>query len=180
MISGALGAAAAVLLIVAGLAKFRTPAPAAAMIVMLWPAIRPARHARRLARCSGIVELAAGLATLAWGGRATLALLTACYLVLTAVAIRLATGRQRAACGCFGAADGTVGLPHVVLDLVCLTIATWGCVRPPGPVSALFGSGALTGIAVTAQALLLAALGYLSITALPALSAARRQVEGIS
>jgi hypothetical protein len=150
------------------------------MIVMLWPRLRPLARARRIARLAGVVELAAGLATLAVGGRIALSLLAACYLVLTAVALRLATGAQRAACGCFGAADGIVGAPHVVLDLACLGVAGWAFVQSPAGVTALYGGGVLTGLAVTAQALLLAALGYLSITALPALSAARRSVEGMS
>jgi hypothetical protein len=177
LIIEALSAAAAVLLIVAGVAKYRTPAPAASMLALLWPRIR---SARRVARASGIVECVAGVATLGFGGRAALALLALCYLVLTLVAIRLATGQQPAVCGCFGAADGTVGLPHVLLDLAGVSVAIWGAVRPPGSVTNLFGSGALTGVTVIAQALLLAALGYLSITALPALSAARREVEGAS
>jgi hypothetical protein len=180
MVIGALCAAAAVLLIVAGLAKFRTPDPAAAMIVLLWPRFRPLHRARVVARAAGAVEFGAGLATLTAGGRIAVALLAACYLVLTAVAIRLATGPKKAPCGCFGAADGTVGAPHVVLDLAGLTVAVFGCVRPPGAVPALFDDGALTGVTVTAQVLLLAALGYLSITALPALSAARREAEGAS
>jgi hypothetical protein len=171
---GALCAAAAVLLIVAGLAKIRTPAPAAAMIVLLRPAMGPLRRASRAVRCAGVVEVGVGLAALAVGSRLALALLTACYLALTVVAVRLATGEQRAPCGCFGAADGTVGRVHVLFDVVCLAVCGVGMVRPPGPVTALFGDGVLVGMTVVAQTVLLAALGYLSITALPALSAVRR------
>ena len=112
------------------------------------------------------------------GGWITAALIATCYLVLTAVAVRLATGSRPAACGCFGAADGVVGGAHVVLDLAALGAAVAGCVRPPGAVWTLFDGGPLTGLTVIIQAVLLAALGYVSITALPALTAARRQAEG--
>ena len=58
----ALTAAAAVLLAVAGVAKLRTPAPAASMLVGLWPRLRPLSRARAVARGAGAVELCVGLA----------------------------------------------------------------------------------------------------------------------
>jgi hypothetical protein len=176
VIVGALSAAAAILLVVAGVAKVRTPAPAAAMIALLW---HRAPRPRLLARAAGVVETLAGLFALAGGGRIALSVLAGCYLVLTVVAVRLAVGPQRAPCGCFGAADGTVGTAHVVFDLACLGAAVCGFVRPPGSVLELFDGGTLAGVTVVGQTLLLAALGYLSITALPALAAARREVEGL-
>jgi uncharacterized membrane protein YphA (DoxX/SURF4 family) len=180
VIVGALSGAAAVLLIVAGLAKLRTPAPAAAMIASF---SRGLRRPRLLARVSGAVECLLGVAALTLGSGPALIALAAGYAVLTAVAVRLATRPQRTACGCFGTADGAVGAPHVVFDLACLAGAVAGAIRPPGPATALFDSGPLIGVTVTGQALLLAVLGYLSITALPALVAARREVvrkmEGI-
>lgn len=177
MLLGTCVLSAAILLAVAGVAKLRTPGPAATMIVNLLPG-RP--RARRLARCAGVVELLAGLATVVVGGRVTAALLALCYLVLLAVAVRLATGAERAACGCFGAADGVVGPAHVVLDLAGLGIAVWAVVQSSGPATALFDHGPLVGAGAVLQAVLLAALGYLSITALPALTAARRTLEGVS
>lgn len=186
MIVGALAAAAAVLLAVAGLAKLRTPGPAAAMIVALWPRRQPLRQARMqrqarmLARAAGLVEVGGGVATLAFGGRVALSVLAACYLVVAVLALRLATGPQHAACGCFGAADGVVGPAHVILDFACLGVAGWALARPPAGLGTLFEPGMLTGFTSTAQVVLLASLGYLSITALPALSAARRSLEGSS
>lgn len=175
MTVGALSAAAAVLLAVAGLAKLRTPAPAAAMIATV---LHRRRRSLVIARLTGLAELVVGALALALGDRLAMALLMTAYLVLTAVAVRLATGPQRAACGCFGAADGEVGPAHAGFDLACLAAAVAGLVRPPSSVVALFDEGALAGVTLVGQVLLLAALGYLSITALPALSAARREVEG--
>jgi hypothetical protein len=178
MLSSALLAAAALLLLVAGIAKLRTPGPAARMLVRAGP-FRSVRRARIGARLVGVVEAGAAVATLATGARAAIVLLLVCYVVVTAVAVRLAFGSERASCGCFGAADGAVGVPHLVVDAAAVAIAIWAAVRPPGDVTALFDDGPLAGVTVTFQAVVLTALAYLSLTALPALVAARRTAEGV-
>lgn len=177
MLIAALTAAAAALLAVAGLAKLRTPGPAATMIAGFWPRLAPLRRARSVARAVGIVETATGTAILVAGGRIAATALAACYLALTLVALRLVFGGRRAPCGCFGAADGDVGVPHVLLDGCALAIAVAAIITAPAGVGALFASGALIGSVASVQAALLAALGYLSITALPALVAARKPLE---
>jgi hypothetical protein len=97
---------------------------------------------------------------------------------VTAVAVRLAFGRERTSCGCFGAADGVVGMPHLVVDSAAVVITAWAAARLPGGVGSLFDDGAVTGVTLVFQVLVLTALAYLSLTALPALVAARRTVEG--
>lgn len=172
--------AAAVLLLVAGWSKLRTPQPAAAMIRRLRPVRAGAGRSpggRGVVRWVAVIELATAVAVLATAARAAAIALTLCYLVLAIVAVRLATGAERTACGCFGAADGAVGAPHVVLDVAALAAGVWASVRPPGTIAALFEHGPLVGVTACAQAGVLAALGYLSITALPALLGARRSVE---
>src|SRR5580765_5277885 len=69
MVAGALSAAAAMLLIVAGVAKLRVPRPAAAMLLALLPPLRSMRRARLLARTLGLVEVAIGLSALLLGDR---------------------------------------------------------------------------------------------------------------
>lgn len=177
MVITALSGATALLLVVAGAAKLRTPGPAAGMLVGLTPRLRPLRRARRVARGAAVVELAAGLSLLAFGGPIPAAVLAACYLALTVVALRLATAPEAAPCGCFGAADGDVGIAHVALDVCGLAVGVAAVVHPAGGVAALFDAGVAAGITACLQAAVLAALGYLSITALPALAAARRTVE---
>ena len=172
MMLGALVAAAAVLLIAAGLAKVRTPDPAATMLRGFWPRLR----GRGYARTAGVVEVLSGTVALLWGNTIALAV---CYLALLVVAVRLATRPQRAACGCFGAADGEVGVAHIVLDAVCLAVAAAAVVATSQSLIDLVSRGTLSAIIVTAQAFLLAALGYLCITALPALSSARRSLEAL-
>jgi hypothetical protein len=170
-------AAAAALLVVAGLAKLRAPAPAAAMLAGLSPRLRPLPRARAAVRVAGVVEVGVGLTALVGGGRIAMALLAVSYMALTVLAVRLATGAQPVACGCFGSADGDVGLAHVVLDGCATAIAVIAVFVTPGNVATLFHAGVGVGLISVVQAALLTALGYLSITSLPALMAARRTLE---
>lgn len=175
---GALAAAAAVLLGVSGLAKVRAPAPAAAMITRIIP--RPRRRSRALTsavRAGGGVEAAIAVAFLSIGGRMTAVLVAGCYLVFTVVALRLAMDGRRTSCGCFGAADVPVGVAHVVLDVVCLAAATASVAIPVASIGGLLGHGALVAVIGCSQVLLLAGLGYLAITSLPALASLRRLEE---
>lgn len=175
---GPLAAAAALLLTVAGLAKLRAPAPAAAMIVSLVPALTRRRPAvRAFIRGAGVGEVAVGVAFLTAGGRIPATLLAAAYLAFTAIALRLATRAADTSCGCFGAVDSPVGAAHVVLNLVCLGVATAAVVRPASALGGLLHRSLPVGLIGGAQVLLLAWLGYLAITALPALASARRLEE---
>ena len=174
MLLTALTGAAAILLAVAGFAKLRTPGPAAAMLAGL--GLRP-RRARPAARCAGAVEVGVGVSALAVGGHVATAALAACYLALTGVALRLALGGEPAPCGCFGAADGDVGPAHVVLDVAALATAVVGAVAGTSGITSWTAHGTWAAVIAAVQAALLAALGYLSITALPALATARRALE---
>jgi hypothetical protein len=175
---GALAAAAAVLLGLSGLAKVRTPMPAVATITRVLPRTRRRRGAlTNSVRIGGVVEALIAVAFLSFGGQITAALLAGCYLVFTAVALRLATDGGHTPCGCFGAADSPVGVSHVALDLIGLTAAVAGIVVPVGAGAGLLADSALVAVIGSAQVLLLAWLGYLVITALPALAALRRLEE---
>jgi hypothetical protein len=167
--------AAALLLAGAGVAKLRAPHPAAAMLRRALPG--PLRTFARPAvvRLAGLGELAVALAAVLTGGRVALALLAAAYAAFLVLSIRLATAPTATSCGCFGQADSPVGAGHVVLNLVALGSALVGAVRPPGAWLGRFDGAALTGVVAVAQAGLLAVLGYLAITALPALAADRRR-----
>ena len=92
------------------------------------------------------------------------------------MAARLISLGARQSCGCFGRTDSPVGRPHGAVNLAALAVAVAAAVRPAGPAGGLFEHGPLAGTVGLAQAGLLAYLGFLSITALPALAAARRQV----
>lgn len=173
---GSVQLAAALLLAGAGVAKLRAPDQAAAMLRRAWRTRLNRRPARVLVRTGGLVELAAGAAVIAIGDRAAAALLGCCYLAFLLVAAQLVRRGQRTSCGCFGATESPVGLGHLVVNLAGIGIAIAATVRPPGAVGGLLHHGALTGVAGVGQAVLLAYLAFLSITAFPALLAARRRL----
>lgn len=183
---GALAAAAAVLLIASGVAKLRTPGPTATMLTSLRSAVYPparrraSRAALRVAaRFVGVGEIAVGTAFVAGGGRLAAVLLAGCYAAFAVVALVLsrsvAAGRPTA-CGCFGGTDAPVGAAHVLLDLIAFGAAAGVAVRPVGALGGFADTGTAVAVVGCAQAVLLAWLGYLAITALPALEAARREV----
>lgn len=169
---GSLALAAALLLGAAGLAKLVAPAPAATMLRRAWPTVRRPVLA---VRATAVVEVATALAVLADGGRWSAVALGCCYLAFTALTARLVATRERASCGCFGGAESPVGAAHLVLNIVCTGLATTAVLRPAGPLGGLPDVGALRAAVGLGQAVLLAYLGFLSITALPALNAARRR-----
>jgi hypothetical protein len=170
---GSLELAAALLLAAAGLAKLVAPQQGAAMLRRAWPRVPLARPALRL---GGAVEIAVALGACLRGDRWTALALGTCYLVFMVVAFRLMRRGQRSSCGCFGRADSPVGIAHVVLDGGCVGVAVAAAGQPPGALGGLLGDGVLVGVVGVGQAVLLAYLGFLSITALPALTAARRHV----
>jgi len=174
---GSLQLAAALLLAGAGVAKLRSPDQAAAMLRKAWRPTRLRGSARRmLVRTGGVVELAVGVLVIVTGGRVAAVLLGCCYLAFLLVAGRLLRGGQRTSCGCFGATDSPVGVGHIVVNLAAVAIAGAALARAPGPVGGLFDGSALTGVIGVGQAVLLGYLAFLSITALPALVAARRRL----
>lgn len=169
---GSLAVAAALLLGAAGLAKIVAPGPAAAMLRRAWPRMRAPVLTVRVAAA---LEIGVALAVLARGDRGSAVALGCCYLAFAALTVRLVATRERASCGCFGGAASPVGAEHLVLNLVCVGVAVAALLRPAGPLGGLLDGGVLRAAVGIGQAALLAYLGFLSITALPALSAARRR-----
>lgn len=173
-----IAAAAAVLLLVSGLAKLRAPAPAATTVTVLVPRLRRRRLVRHAVRVGGLAEIGVGAAFLATGSVWSAALLGGAYLLFTGVALVLVRrGDGGTSCGCFGSAPSPVGRPHVVLDAVALAAACGTLAHPGGAFGGVFTGASAHVVVGAAQVALLAWLGYLSITALPALAAARRPEE---
>jgi hypothetical protein len=173
---GSVELAAALLLAGAGVAKLRAPDQAAAMLRRAWWTRMRGGTSLVLVRAAGAVEFVVGAASIATGGRIAAGLLGCCYLAFLIVAGRLLRRGQRASCGCFGSTDSPVGAGHLVVNLVAVAVACAALVRPPGAVGGLFAGDALTGAVGLGQGVLLAYLAFLSITALPALVAARRRL----
>lgn len=174
---GSLELAAALLLVCAGFAKLRSPAAAALMVRRVWPRIASRVSAVASVRLVGIAEIAFGATAIVTGNRATAIALAAWYLAFTVLTVRLVRRAPNTSCGCFGELDNPLGPAHVALNVVCVAIASAAAVRPPGAFGAVFDRAPLPALIGAGQVLLLAYLGFLSITALPALAAARRQLE---
>jgi hypothetical protein len=173
---GSVQLAAALLLAGAGLAKLYAPDQAAAMLRQAWWARLGAGTSRGFVRFGGVVEIGVAVAVIVTGGRVAALLLGCCYLAFLVVAGRLVHRGQHTSCGCFGAADSPVGIGHLVVNLLALAAAVAAAIRPPGVLGGLLDDDALTGAVGVGQAALLAYLAFLSITALPALVAARRRL----
>jgi hypothetical protein len=103
-------------------------------------------------------------------------LLAVAYAVFALTAARLLALGQRTSCGCFGAADAPVGVPHLVLNVAAVGVAVAATIAPPGQWGGVFAGSAVQSVVGIGQVLVLAYLGFLCITALPALGAARRSV----
>jgi hypothetical protein len=171
---GSLEIAAALLLACAGLAKLRVPSPAVTMVRRVWPRLP---SGMLVVRCVGAGELVVGLLAIGLGSRSASLALAGWYIAFTTLTVYLVRHAPATPCGCFGRADSPIGIAHVLQNAICAGIAAVAVARPPGRFGGLPDHGALTAAVGSAQAVLLAYLGFLSITALPALAAARRQLE---
>jgi len=163
-------AAVAALLVVAGVAKVRRPAPTAGALAALRLPSAPA-----LVVALGLAEAAVGLGALALGTRPLAALVAACYLgfaafVAAAVARRGAVG----SCGCFGADDAPPGWVHLGLDLAAGGVAGAAAAWPAGPLAGLAGVQPQARLPLVVLAAACAWLAFLGLRLLPATLAAAR------
>jgi hypothetical protein len=168
--------AAALLLAAAGLAKVRQRMPvrspfAAAAVPGL--ARLPAALATRLA---GAAELLIGVVALGLGGRIGAALIAAGYAALTVLAARMVAVEAGQDCGCFGR-PSPVSHWHTGVNLAGLLIGLAGLAVPAGSLPAEIVRHPVTGLALALAATMLAYLGYLTMTALPALRSAVADLE---
>lgn len=164
------------LLAAAGLAKLRQRIPlrspfAAAAV----PGLRrvPAGPATRLA---GVGELAIGAIALGLGGRLGALLIAIGYAALAGLAARMVAIEAGQDCGCFGR-PSPVSHWHTGVNLAGLLIGLAGVVLPARSLLAEIGRQPVPGLALALAAALLAYLGYLTMTALPALRAAVADLE---
>ena len=166
--------AAALLLVVAGLAKLRDPLPArSAMVAARLPGGAAVRSPGT-ARAVGAAELVVGSAALLVGGPVTAALLALSYLLLALMAARLLSVAAGTGCGCFGASGAPISRWHLVMDVGFAAAAAVAVVLPaPGLPEAVSVTGWEGGLLVALVGLL-AYAAFLMTTALPSLAAASR------
>ncbi|MGZ4181161.1 MAG: MauE/DoxX family redox-associated membrane protein [Solirubrobacteraceae bacterium] len=117
-------AVAALVLVVAGVAKLRAPAPAVGALRELGlPAGQPA------IRVFAAAEIALGVWVLASPGGVPAIALGCCYAVFSALALLLA-GR-RSACGCFGEGDFPASCLQALISAVLAVTCGGAAVWPP-------------------------------------------------
>lgn len=159
------------LLAAAGLAKLRQRVPLrSAFAAAAVPGLRrlPAGPATRL---SGAAELVIAAGTLVLGGRLGALLIAIGYAALAGLAARMVAIEAGQDCGCFGR-PSPVSHWHTGVNLAGLLIGLVALALPAGSLPAEIARQPVSGLALTVAAALLAYLGYLSMTALPALRAA--------
>lgn len=148
-------AVAAIVVAVAGLAKFRSPAVAAGALRELG-----------LPAGFGLVAIVAGaeVGLGAWSvvmpGRAPAVALACCYAAFCAISFRLA--RRRVSCGCFGANEVPASVAQSLISAVLVAVCVAAAVRAPHGVGWVLGRSTdeavvvLFGIAASAYATVLA------------------------
>jgi hypothetical protein len=172
--------AAVLLLMLAGWAKLRQPNPLR-MSVRILRSRDSSRLTARLSqplgsvagvRTAGLAELIIGAYALLLGGRVASAVVAATYLALAGMAAVLATSAPGTDCGCFGAAASPAGPTHVVVDALAALIAGIAVLWPASGLLSAVSAHPATAGATLAAAAVLTGLGYLALTAVPALLAA--------
>lgn len=144
-VAGPLVSVLAVVLVVAGGGKLRSPAAAADA---LRAAGLPAGALR--ARLVGTVEAATGLLVLVAPSRPALLVMAALYAVLGCFALRLLLAAEPAAsCGCFGA-DAPPSPLHAVFDAGAAVVALAAAVDPPPGLPELAARAPIAGVALVA------------------------------
>ncbi len=168
----ALHASAALLLVVAGVAKLLRPADGFAGLVGL--RTRPV-----VVRLIGVMEAAAGTAALMAGGLAAwmVGLLYAAFAMVVLRAVLAGAD----SCGCFGRLDAPPSKIHVAgnLTLAAMSFIAAGATSPPVPALVqAAGASPATGVALAVVVVLLAGLVLVAFTALPEALAARSSGGG--
>jgi hypothetical protein len=127
-----------------------------------------------LVRGLAVAEVAIGISVIVLGGRFTSGLLALLYAGFAGfIVLAMRRGGSVASCGCFGKADTPPTMAHVLLDVSAATVALAATIAPPASLSALLGDQPAFGIPFVAFVAMGAWLGYLVLTLLPALQAAR-------
>jgi hypothetical protein len=156
-------AALAGLIALAGLAKLRSPLPAAFALDSIGVPV-----GERGVRVVGACELALGVLVLADPSPLSAALLALAYGVFALVIARLAGANSGAVpCGCFGEGSFTATRTHAWFDLGAAAIAAAAAPAPPPGPADWFGDP-LQGIAACAAVACSVWLAYVAFTLLPA------------
>jgi hypothetical protein len=171
MVNGGLHALAVVLLVAAA-AKVSRPAPA---VQALRQAQLPASPL--LVRLLAGFEVAVAGLVLVVGGPVPALALAALHLSFTAFVVRLrAKVGAGATCGCFGGADAPAERLHVVVNLAAAVVAAAAAVAGADALAPTLGEQPAAGLAYLLLVAVAAQAMVLTLTGLPRLLAAGRQL----
>ncbi|MEZ5247494.1 MAG: hypothetical protein R2707_20565 [Acidimicrobiales bacterium] len=168
----ALHAAAALLLLVAGVAKIARPGPTTDLLAALG---LPER--RSITMSIGIVESVVGLLALAFGGPAAAVATGALYVGFVVVVWR-AMAAGATSCGCFGRVDAPPSWIHIAGN-AALAAVSFAAVGGDAAVDVMARQPA-GGIGFVAAVGVLAGLALVSFTALPEALAARHGTTAVA
>lgn len=169
--------AAAILLGVAGFGKLVRPTPTSRAVIAAEIPGASLLSALPVVRLIGLIEIVIAGMVLGAGGPVPAALLAIGYLLLAVVAwrmIRLAPGQD---CGCFGTSTEPSSWSHVAVNAAAALVGVAGVVLPQPSLGTIVEQQGAQAILLLGGSLLLAWLGYLALTALPALSRAAQRVR---
>ena len=156
-------AAAAVLLVVAGVLKARRPRDTARALTLLGLPVRD-----WTVRLIGAAEVALGAAALTVDAWPVAALVAAAYAAFAGVvALALVRGGPLSSCGCFGRPDTPPTRLHLALNVVGAAVAA----TAPAPLSAVVADDATRSVPFVGLVALTAWFTYLAIAKLPQLRA---------
>jgi hypothetical protein len=154
---------ACALLVVAGVAKLRSPAATRESLAVVGVRL-PALAVRAL----GAAELALGSIAAARPAPVTAGLVALAYGVFAAFVVRLLRLRDRpTGCGCFGDADAGAGATHVTLNIIACVVGVAAAIAPPPGLTWLSGQRPLVVLPLTLGTATAAAAAYLTFTDFP-------------
>ena len=172
--------AAAILLGVAGLGKLLRPAPTSRAVIAAETPGASVLSALPVVRLLGLLEIVIAGMVLGAGGPVPAALLAISYLLLAVVAWRMISLAPGQDCGCFGTSSEPSSWSHVVVNVVNAVAAVVGVlavVFAQPSLGDLVEQQGAQSLLLLGGSVLLAWLGYLALTALPALSRAAQRVR---
>jgi hypothetical protein len=171
------------LLMLAGGAKAVRPDDIARALVLLVPngfaKVTSFGVARQAVRVGALVEAALGAFALLFPQPLTASLVAISYLLFVCVVTYVwKRGGSLSTCGCFGRPDTPATGLHIFLNLVFLVAAVAVALRPPHltELASLLQHQPWSGVPLLLAAVVGTWLGYLALSALSSLEAARRLV----
>jgi hypothetical protein len=176
------------LLIVAGIAKASRPDDTARALSDLVPVrargLITQRRLRAAIRGGAILEVALGLAAMAFPRPVTAGLVAMSYALFGGVVLYArARGGALSSCGCFGRTDTPATTLHVVIDLVlagaCLAVAL-STPSGGGSLVGLLRHQPLAGVPLVFVSAVGLYMVYVVLAVLPALEGARRPLQFLS